>query len=128
MILEVLRILAQATPAVAPVPGWMVIVLESAFAFLCLVLVFLIAISPAQGEGLASAFSGVGSESFFGSRAQSKINWITAGLAVTIIVLAVAINLANAGSSWSAVAYFLIGSAVVLGGGAVWLARRKDAP
>lgn len=128
MIPALLMILAQAAPAVAPAPRWLVIVMEAIFAFLCLILVLLIAISPSQGEGLASAFSGVGSESFFGSRAQSKINWITASLTVTSLVLAVAINLANAGSPTSTVVTFLIGSGVLLGGGGVWLARRQDAP
>ena len=115
-------LLAQA----APTPdGWLVTVLEILFGLLCLLLMLLIAISPAQGEGLASAFSGMGSDSFFGTRAQSKINWVTAGMALLVMLLAVGINLLRAGILWSNVLIYLglvAGAATIL---AVWLARRK---
>jgi protein translocase SecG subunit len=105
----------------------MILAMEIVFAILCLFLILLIAISPAQGEGLASAFSGVGSESFFGTRAQSKINWFTSGLAVFIILLAVAINYKNAHPDDNRVFIYLGALLVLLIAGAMWLTRKEEA-
>lgn len=104
----------------------MILALEIVFGVLCLLLILLIGISPAQGEGLASAFSGVGSDSFFGTRAQSKINWFTAGLAVTALLLALAINYLNAHPGDNRVWIYLGALVVLIVGAAMWLAKKGD--
>jgi protein translocase SecG subunit len=122
-----LAMLAQAAPVATAPRGW-IITLEIIVAVLCLLLILLIAVSPSQGEGLASAFSGVGSDSFFGTRAQSKLNWFTTGLAVTVILLVVAINLLNAGTPGKTVAMYLGALAAALVILATWLVKRKSGP
>ena len=106
----------------------MILAMEIVFALLCLLLILLIGISPAQGEGLASAFSGVGSDSFFGTRAQSKINWFTAGLAVTAILMAVAINYLNAHEGDNRVFIYLGAVVLAIIGGVMWLGKKGDNP
>ena len=104
----------------------MILALEIVFTILCLFLILLIAVSPAQGEGLASAFSGVGSDSFFGTKAQSKINRFTAGLAIVIILLAVAINYKTMHKDDNRIFIYLGGLLISIIVGAIWLVKRKE--
>lgn len=67
-------------------PLYILFILASVF------LILIVLIQPPKGEGLASAFSGVGSESFFGSRAYQQITYFTAGLAIALLLLALLIN------------------------------------
>ncbi len=43
------------------------IFLQIFFVIVCLLLIFMVIITPSQEGGLASAFGGMGSESFFGT-------------------------------------------------------------
>jgi protein translocase SecG subunit len=67
-------------------------VLYVLFMLLCVFLILVVLIQPPRGEGLASAFSGVGSESFLGARAYTQIQWITAGVAVVLVLIGLLIN------------------------------------
>ena len=67
------------------------------FVLIALMLIFMVIITPSQEGGLASAFGGMGSDSFFGTKAGRHINRFTVFLAVTFIVLAMAINYMNMG-------------------------------
>ena len=62
------------------------------FVLVCLLLIFMVVITPSQSEGLAGAFGGMGSDSFFGTKAHQHISKFTVGLAVAFLVLAVVIN------------------------------------
>lgn len=62
------------------------------FVLVSLLLIFMVVITPAQGEGLASAFGGGGGESFFGTKAGAHVNRFTIFLATAFIVLSVAIG------------------------------------
>jgi preprotein translocase subunit SecG len=77
----------------------MLIVLSILFILICLLLVFMVVITPSQEGGMAAAFGGIGSESFFGTKAHQHINKFTIFLAVSFLVLAVVINKINAGRS-----------------------------
>src|SRR5262247_841678 len=70
----------------------MLVVLSICFAIVCLLLIFMVVITPSQSEGLAGAFGGMGSDTFFGTKAGQHINRFTIGLAVSFLVLAVLIN------------------------------------
>ena len=70
----------------------MVIALSILFALVCILLVFMVVITPSQSEGLAGAFGGMGSDTFFGTKAGQHINRFTVGLAVSFLVLAILIN------------------------------------
>ena len=70
----------------------MVILFSILFVIVCLLLVFMVVITPSQSEGLAGAFGGMGSDTFFGTKAGQHINRFTIGLAVGFLVLAVLIN------------------------------------
>src|SRR5882672_10265296 len=70
----------------------MIILLDILFVLVCLLLIFMVVITPSQSEGLAGAFGGMGSDSFFGTKAHQHISKFTVGLAVAFLVLAVAIN------------------------------------
>jgi len=63
------------------------------FGLVSAILIFVIIIQPAQGEGLGSAFGGGMSESFFGTRAGQHMSRITIILAVIFLALAIIINL-----------------------------------
>src|SRR5258705_5403741 len=71
---------------------WLVL-LSILFALVCLLLIFMVVITPSQSEGLAGAFGGMGSDTFFGTKAGQHINRFTIGLAIAFLVLAIAINL-----------------------------------
>jgi len=70
----------------------MVILLSILFVIVCLLLIFMVVITPSQSEGLAGAFGGMGSDTFFGTKAGQHINRFTIGLAVTFIFLAIMLN------------------------------------
>jgi preprotein translocase subunit SecG len=69
------------------------------FVIICLLLIFMVVITPSNEGGMAAAFGGMGSESFFGSKAHSHINRFTLFLAVSFLVLALVINFANRGGA-----------------------------
>ncbi|HZN61847.1 MAG TPA: preprotein translocase subunit SecG [Planctomycetota bacterium] len=71
----------------------MLVALSILFAIVCLLLIFMVVITPSQSEGLAGAFGGMGSDTFFGTKAGQHINRFTIGLAVSFLVLAVLINI-----------------------------------
>lgn len=62
------------------------------FFLVCVLLIFMVVITPSQEGGLASAFGGMGADSFFGTKAGRHINRFTVFLAVTFLVLAMLIN------------------------------------
>jgi len=70
----------------------MVVLLSIIFFIVCLLLIFMVVITPSQSEGLAGAFGGMGSDTFFGTKAGQHINRFTIGLAVSFLVLAVLLN------------------------------------
>lgn len=70
----------------------MSILLGILFFLVCLLLVFMVVITPSQSEGLAGAFGGMGSDTFFGTKAHQHISKFTMGLAVAFLVLAVLLN------------------------------------
>lgn len=74
----------------------MLILLQILFLLLALMLCFIILIQPAKGEGIASAFAGVGSESFFGTRAHQSMSRITIVLSVLVLALGIMINMIRA--------------------------------
>lgn len=71
----------------------MLVLFSILFAIVCLLLIFMVVITPSQSEGLAGAFGGMGSDTFFGTKAGQHINRFTIGLAVSFLVLAVVINI-----------------------------------
>ena len=75
----------------------MIIFLSILFVIICILLVFMVVITPSQEGGMAAAFGGVGSDSFFGTKAHQHISKFTVFLAVSFLVLAFAINKLNAG-------------------------------
>ena len=79
--------------------GFFSITLSILFVIICILLVFMVVITPSQEGGMAAAFGGMGSDSFFGTKAHQHINKFTVFLAVSFLVLAVAINKINATGS-----------------------------
>jgi protein translocase SecG subunit len=67
------------------------------FVIICLLLIFMVVITPSQEGGMAAAFGGMGSDSFFGTKAHSHINKFTVFLAISFLVLAFFINWTNKG-------------------------------
>src|SRR3982751_1982431 len=65
------------------------------FVIICLLLIFMVVITPSQEGGMAAAFGGMGSDSFFGTKAHQSINKFTVFLAVSFLVLAFWINWTN---------------------------------
>ena len=76
----------------------MITFLSILFIINCLLLIFMVVITPSSEGGMAAAFGGMGSETFFGTKAHQHINKFTVFLAVSFLVLAVAINRLNTGS------------------------------
>lgn len=70
----------------------MLTLISIVFVLICLLLIFMVVITPSQSEGLAGAFGGMGSDTFFGTKAGQHINRFTIGLAVAFLVLAILIN------------------------------------
>lgn len=71
-------------------PGFFMGLTTTVFCIVCVLLVLLVLLQPAHGEGLAGAFGGGVTDTFFGTKALSYAWKLTIGLAVTYIVLAVA--------------------------------------
>ena len=65
------------------------------FVLVCILLVFMVVITPSSEGGMAAAFGGMGSDSFFGTKAHQHINKFTVFLAVSFLVLAFWINWSN---------------------------------
>ena len=76
----------------------MITFLSILFIIICFLLIFMVVITPSSEGGMAAAFGGMGSETFFGTKAGSHINKFTVFLAVSFLLLAVAINRYNTGS------------------------------
>ncbi len=79
----------------------MIILLSILFVIVCLLLIFMVVITPSQSEGLAGAFGGMGSDTFFGTKAHQHISKFTMGLAIGFLVLAVLINVRQIGKTGS---------------------------
>ncbi len=75
----------------------MTVLLSIIFVLVCILLAFMVVITPSSEGGMAAAFGGMGSETFFGTKAHQHINKFTVFLAVTFLVLAVVINKVNSG-------------------------------
>jgi preprotein translocase subunit SecG len=73
------------------------ILLYILFFLICLFLAFMVVITPSSEGGMAAAFGGMGSETFFGTKAHQHINKFTVFLAVAFLVLAIVINKVNVG-------------------------------
>ncbi len=78
------------------------ILLQIFFVLVCILLIFMVIITPSQEGGLASAFGGMGSESFFGTKVHRHVNRFTILLAVLFMGLAVIINQSHGGSKGDA--------------------------
>ncbi len=74
----------------ASVGGFFMGLTTVVFCLVCVLLILLVLLQPAHGEGLAGAFGGGVTDTFFGTKALSYAWKLTIGLAVTYIVLAIA--------------------------------------
>lgn len=84
-------------PLLATVGGFFMGLTTVVFCLVCVLLVLLVLLQPAQSEGgLAGAFGGAGTDTFFGTKALSYAWKLTIGLAVTYIVLAVVLTVWHA--------------------------------
>jgi len=81
--------------AVLAAGGFLGTLLSIFFIIICILLIFMVVITPSQEGGMAAAFGGMGSDSFFGTKAHQHINKFTVFLAVSFLVLAFAINWTN---------------------------------
>ena len=79
--------------------GFLGTLLGILFVIICLLLIFMVIITPSQEGGMAAAFGGMGSDSFFGTKAHQHINKFTVFLAVSFLVLAFCINWTNKGGA-----------------------------
>lgn len=77
--------------------GILFVLLSIVFIIICLLLVFMVVITPSNEGGMAAAFGGMGGDTFFGSKANQHINRFTVFLAVSFLVLAMALNYMSAG-------------------------------
>jgi protein translocase SecG subunit len=77
----------------------MMILLSILFILICLLLVFMVVITPSNEGGMAAAFGGMGGDTFFGSKANQHINKFTVFLAVSFLVLAMLLNYMSVGKS-----------------------------
>ena len=79
--------------------GFLPVMLSILFVIICLLLIFMVVITPSSEGGMAAAFGGMGSDSFFGTKAHQHINKFTVFLAVSFLVLAFCINWTNKDAS-----------------------------
>lgn len=79
--------------------GFLSVMLSILFVIVCLLLIFMVVITPSSEGGMAAAFGGMGSDSFFGTKAHQHINKFTVFLAISFLVLAFGINWNNAKSA-----------------------------
>lgn len=63
------------------------------FCLICFFIVVLVLLQPAHGEGLASAFGGTGTDSFFGTKAIPFFWKCTIALGAGFMILAVVLGL-----------------------------------
>ena len=75
--------------------GFLGTLLSIFFIIICILLIFMVVITPSAEGGMAAAFGGLGSDSFFGTKAHQSINKFTVFLAVSFLVLAFWINWTN---------------------------------
>lgn len=59
-----------------------------------LLLIALILLQKNRGSGLSGAFGGVGGNTAFGTKTGDFLTWVTVGLAVTFLLLAILLNFA----------------------------------
>ena len=78
--------------------------LATVFTIVCILLVLIVVITPSSEGGMAAAFGGMGSDSFFGTKAHQHINKFMVFLAVSFIGLAVVLNRMNSGGPSGAAA------------------------
>ena len=71
----------------------MITLLTVLFVIITLLLILMVVITPSSEGGIAAAFGGMGSDTFFGTKAHRHINKFTLFLAVSFLVLAFSINL-----------------------------------
>src|SRR5262245_38302613 len=88
--------------AVLAAGGFLGTLLGIFFIIICILLIFMVVITPSQEGGMAAAFGGMGSDSFFGTKAHQHINKFTVFLAVSFLVLAFWINWTNKDASGTA--------------------------
>src|SRR5262245_12663936 len=81
--------------AVLAAGGFLGTLLSILFIIVCLLLIFMVVITPSSEGGMAAAFGGMGSDSFFGTKAHQHINKFTVFLAVSFLILAFCINWTN---------------------------------
>ncbi|HEX7896436.1 MAG TPA: preprotein translocase subunit SecG [Planctomycetota bacterium] len=79
--------------------GILFVLLSIVFIIICLLLVFMVVITPSNEGGMAAAFGGMGGDTFFGSKANQHINRFTIFLAVSFLVLAMALNRLSSGAA-----------------------------
>jgi protein translocase SecG subunit len=70
--------------------------LATIFLLVCILLIFIVVITPSQEGGMAAAFGGMGSDSFFGTKAHQHISKFMVFLAGAFLLLAVLLNRMNA--------------------------------
>lgn len=58
----------------------------------CFLLIFIVMLQKGRGGGLSGAFGGAGGHSAFGSKTGDVFTWITGGLVLLFITLAVVAN------------------------------------
>lgn len=75
----------------------MIIALSIAFIFVCMLLILLILIQRPKGGGLAGAFGGAGGsdQAMFGAKAGDALTWITVGLFICFLGLAMGLTWAT---------------------------------
>lgn len=71
---------------------WDVYVLAFAFVLVAVLLVALILLQKNRGSGLSGAFGGVGGHSAFGTKTGDFLTWVTVGLTVVFLGLAITGN------------------------------------
>jgi len=74
----------------------MIVFLTILFVIVAILLIFMVVITPSHEGGMAAAFGGMGSDTFFGTKAHQHINKFTLFLAVAFLVLALGINMLEA--------------------------------
>lgn len=65
------------------------------FVLITVLLVFMVVITPSHEGGMAAAFGGMGSDTFFGTKAHQHISKFTVFLAIAFIGVSVLINALN---------------------------------
>lgn len=67
-------------------------VLAASFVMVAVLLIGLILLQKNRGSGLSGAFGGVGGHSAFGTKTGDFLTWVTVGLVVVFLSLAIAGN------------------------------------